>query len=64
MHFACRINKARNQTNTQSGQQWLHEYASMLRYTYISSLVDILSLMLTVQDCQFIHSVVCLTTGL
>jgi len=45
MRIACSIPKA---TNTQSGcviliafplQQWLHERASMFRYTYIASLV-------------------------
>ena len=45
MHFACWINKA---TNTHSQyvilitfplQQWLHERASLLRYTYIACIV-------------------------
>ena len=45
MHIAFRIPKA---TNTHTGfvtliafptQQWLHERASMLRYTYIACLV-------------------------
>jgi len=45
MHIACRITKS---TNTQTEyailtdfplQQWLHEEASMLRFTYITRLV-------------------------
>jgi hypothetical protein len=45
MHIACWIPKA---TNAHTGcvvlipfplQQWLHKYASMLRYTYIACLV-------------------------